>query len=267
MPWLKSSDDSDDDPLIMALCVRRSQRYILLGAMFALRCYAARHLTNGWVPAAVVGEIPKTTRLKLLSNVENGVSLVHQRGDACECIEDLYWPEGAAYAYYVHGYLDDNPTADEWDLRRRKREEGRSADLRDQAFRRDAGRCRYCSVQVGSWADNRSGRGACLDHVDPARADGIVNLVLACRECNSKKGNRTPEQAGMTLQAPPTEPPTDPVTASVATGPTTSSARTGRDGTGKPPMIRKGRANPYRRTEPNPDHHAGLPPPDERQPP
>lgn len=267
MPWLKSSDDAADDPLVLGLCTRRTQRYALLGALFALRCYAARHLTDGFLPAAVVNEIPKGLRSKLLSNVETGVSLVHQRGDACECLKDTWWPEGTSYAYYVHGYLADNPTADEFDLRKRKREEARDAELREQCYRRDAGQCRYCGVHVGAWADNRSGRGACLDHVDPNRADGIVNLVLACRECNSRKGNRTPEQAAMTLLPVPTDTATDAVTGSVTGSveiePTTSRARTGRDGTGTSPMIRRGRDNPYRRTEALADHYAGLPPPDD----
>ena len=32
------------------------------------------------------------------------------------------------------------------------------------------------------------------------------NIVTACRPCNSSKGNRTPEQAGMTLKSKPQRP-------------------------------------------------------------
>lgn len=49
-------------------------------------------------------------------------------------------------------------------------------------------------------------RKACtIDHVLPRAQGGQTtwnNLVGACFECNQKKGNRTPEQAGMKLRGP-----------------------------------------------------------------
>jgi len=59
---------------------------------------------------------------------------------------------------------------------------------------RDGGRCRYCD----------SGSDLSLDHLRPPRmggGHGPENLVTACRSCNSRKGSRTPEQAGMALVA------------------------------------------------------------------
>ena len=41
-----------------------------------------------------------------------------------------------------------------------------------------------------------------IDHIIPQLQNGShdpVNLVWACRPCNSRKGGRTPEQAGMIL--------------------------------------------------------------------
>lgn len=40
-----------------------------------------------------------------------------------------------------------------------------------------------------------------MAEVDPQHigSDLADNLVTACRSCNSSKGSRTPEQAGMTL--------------------------------------------------------------------
>jgi 5-methylcytosine-specific restriction endonuclease McrA len=59
-------------------------------------------------------------------------------------------------------------------------------------YQRDSRLCRYC----GS-IENLS-----IDHLIPRcqdGGDGVENLVVACRRCNSRKGGRTPEQAGMTL--------------------------------------------------------------------
>lgn len=59
---------------------------------------------------------------------------------------------------------------------------------------RDHGRCRYCG-DVGQ----------SIDHVLPKSRGGertMANGVLACFRCNSFKGARTPEEAGMTLLEP-----------------------------------------------------------------
>jgi 5-methylcytosine-specific restriction endonuclease McrA len=66
--------------------------------------------------------------------------------------------------------------------------------------RRDAYTCQYCGAVVTR---------PTLDHVVPRRLGGgasWTNLVTACRECNERKGGRTPEQAGMPLRRQPTEP-------------------------------------------------------------
>lgn len=61
-------------------------------------------------------------------------------------------------------------------------------------FRRDGRACRYCGTTAS---------GMTVDHVEPRAAGGgdePSNLVVACRQCNSRKGARTPEQAGMRLR-------------------------------------------------------------------
>lgn len=48
-----------------------------------------------------------------------------------------------------------------------------------------------------------------MDHVLPRSQGGTTvweNVVTACRECNHKKGGRTPEQAGMVLMIKPRQP-------------------------------------------------------------
>lgn len=60
-------------------------------------------------------------------------------------------------------------------------------------FERDGRACRYCGSEEA----------LSIDHVVPRCQGGLDNsdnLVVACRSCNSRKGGRTPEQAGMVLQ-------------------------------------------------------------------
>lgn len=65
---------------------------------------------------------------------------------------------------------------------------------------RDNHRCQYC---------NSPGPNLTIDHVIARRRggeDSWENLVTACVACNSKKGNRSPEQAGMRLMKTPKRP-------------------------------------------------------------
>jgi 5-methylcytosine-specific restriction endonuclease McrA len=73
---------------------------------------------------------------------------------------------------------------------------------------RDHFMCQYCSVRPGV-------KGLTFDHVKPRSQGGATswtNIVTACRPCNGKKGNRTPEQAGMQLRKRPEQPTWLPVT-------------------------------------------------------
>jgi len=69
---------------------------------------------------------------------------------------------------------------------------------RRAVFARDGHRCQYC----GASAEN-------LDHVVPRSRGGDhtwENVVAACRRCNTRKGNRTPFEAGMALSSTPRAP-------------------------------------------------------------
>jgi hypothetical protein len=105
-----------------------------------------------------------------------------------------------------HGWL---VTRDETILHQRlkaevERERKHDALLRDVAKAieirlRDGDECRYCGKTV-NFADRKSARGGQLDHIDP---DGD-ELAVSCRECNRRKGARTPEEAAMPLLPIPT---------------------------------------------------------------
>jgi 5-methylcytosine-specific restriction endonuclease McrA len=71
---------------------------------------------------------------------------------------------------------------------------------RRNVLRRDRYTCQYCGRQGGDLT---------VDHVLPKSRGGKStweNLVAACRACNLKKGDRTPEEAGMRLLKPPRPP-------------------------------------------------------------
>ncbi len=67
---------------------------------------------------------------------------------------------------------------------------------------RDRYTCQYCGKQPGKQA-------LTIDHVLPRSRGGKTtweNVVAACKHCNGKKGNRTPEEAGMKLLTKPAKP-------------------------------------------------------------
>jgi 5-methylcytosine-specific restriction endonuclease McrA len=69
-------------------------------------------------------------------------------------------------------------------------------------FARDRMLCLYCGGHFSRGELTR-------DHVQPVSKGGRdtwVNVVTACWACNVKKGNRTPQQAGMPLLAVPYRP-------------------------------------------------------------
>ena len=69
-------------------------------------------------------------------------------------------------------------------------------------FRRDRNTCMYCGEQ---FAQDRLTR----DHIIPRSRGGgesWTNLVAACRRCNQRKSDKTPEEANMPLLAVPFKP-------------------------------------------------------------
>lgn len=70
---------------------------------------------------------------------------------------------------------------------------------RQNLYKRDGYKCVYCGQR-----DNLT-----LDHVIPRSKggrDSWHNLVTACQRCNTEKGDRTPEEAEMTMSHRPFRP-------------------------------------------------------------
>lgn len=73
---------------------------------------------------------------------------------------------------------------------------------RRNIFKRDRYTCQYCGAQPGP-------ESLTIEHVLPRSKGGTsswTNCALACLGCNTRKANRTPEQAGMTLRRVPRKP-------------------------------------------------------------
>lgn len=63
---------------------------------------------------------------------------------------------------------------------------------------RDGDHCRYCATDV-NWTDRRGPSGGTYDHVDPRGPSTIENLVVACRSCNSAKGDKPLSRTKLSL--------------------------------------------------------------------
>jgi len=76
------------------------------------------------------------------------------------------------------------------------------AITKHKLFKRDRGLCAYCGDAIHeSQAE--------AEHIIPNSRGGKyswMNLVISCRSCNQRKGNRTPEMAGMGLLYTPYQP-------------------------------------------------------------
>jgi len=73
---------------------------------------------------------------------------------------------------------------------------------RRQIYKRDNYMCQYCGCRPGT-------EELTIDHITPRAQGGLTtwtNCVLACSECNTKKANRTPKEAGMKLRKEPVKP-------------------------------------------------------------
>ncbi|MBM3987832.1 MAG: HNH endonuclease [Planctomycetes bacterium] len=78
---------------------------------------------------------------------------------------------------------------------------------RRNLFRRDDNRCQYCGRRPGT-------KELSIDHVFPRARGGRSsweNCVLACTDCNHRKRDRTPDEAGMRLRKLPAKPRWSPI--------------------------------------------------------
>lgn len=225
MSWAKINDHLSMSVKIQGLAdpgatgaEAKRQRGEALGHWLQILTWVAAERTDGFVTTRTVDEYcTEASRARLTRPVMGRAPLLHARAEdgktpTCRCVQGRSWPDDADYA--VHDYLDYNPTRTENDVHKAKARELRNAKLKRAVRDRDRDRCRYCGKPC-KFTDRVSDDGLTFDHVDPEIADGMNNLVVACRGCNRRKGRRTPEQANMALidlDLPTTGPATGPAT-------------------------------------------------------
>jgi hypothetical protein len=212
MPWGRI-----DDRLAMSVKIRglvdpgatglraKKQRAESLGVWSQLLSWASGERSDGFVTADILDLFGwDEANARLLRARFDRAPLLHRRtdGEACECMAGRTWVDD--YEYLIHDYLDRNPSRSENDVHRAKSRELKDPRLKHAVRQRDRDLCRYCG-KLCRHSDRKSDDGLTFDHVDPEIADGLNNLVVACRGCNNRKRRRTPEQAGMALLPAPAD--------------------------------------------------------------
>lgn len=106
-----------------------------------------------------------------------------------------------AYDFHIHSVSSTFPYPSVIRLKRYFRRPYKEIALnRKNIIKRDRHICQYCGKNTQAMT---------VDHVIPKCFGGEEswsNLVCACLRCNTTKGNRTPEQAGMKLLRKPKKP-------------------------------------------------------------
>lgn len=176
-----------------------------LWTMAGADCQAT--LSDGVVTRSQIARLLPDAGLAIeLAGILVGVGLWHEPGHDCPRCEQPPEKGWIFHDWWDLGY----DRADQVKTTRRKRRELKDSKLHAQVWARDCldpsdptlAACRYCGTVLKKH-DHRGTGKAHLDHVDPTKAAGPENVVLACGDCNRRKGQRTPAQAGMTLNPPP----------------------------------------------------------------
>lgn len=131
----------------------------------------------------------------LLAQTLVKAGLWHGHGHDCERCPTVPERSYLFHDWFSLGYS----TGADVKLARDKRKELKDPKLIASVWARDCtdfpkascGNCRYCGREVKR-ATQKGDLRPEMDHIDPTKAIGPVNVVLACAECNRKKGRRTP---------------------------------------------------------------------------
>lgn len=192
MPWVRSGDNSATYPLVMSVAGLpgadgRSVNEVY-GFVARLAMLSASHTTDYVVDAGTVAMIGG-------ANTDDLVKLCKKVGLLRQCRVD------GRVAYKVIDDPDFLHLRLKAEIEWERQQKADAADLKIAVpvRLRDGDQCRYCRA----WVDFRLRKGkhrGTYDHIDPADR---ATFVVCCGDCNSRKGKRTPEQAGMVLLPPP----------------------------------------------------------------
>lgn len=190
MPWGRLDDEANGNAKLLCLS---DSAWRMWGCGLI---YCQANLTDGFIPTFAIETFGVRARNK--RSVAQELCTPQVVGKAALWL-------ATAGGYQVHDYLQWN------DARSTVVAKRAIADVRRQLYtnkellivirERDGNQCRYCGVLV-NWKDRRGPQGATYDHILAAGGNSVDNVVVACRGCNSSKGQRTPDEAGMNLRPP-----------------------------------------------------------------
>lgn len=188
--WMKLDDKLHDHPKV------RDPELAAVGLWTLSGSWVGANLTDGFIPEFVARRWASPQRLKKLAGwlVTRGLWEPGERG------HEIGW--------WYHDWTDYNPTEGQTtvDIERLRWQRAnalkKAKPLREKIVARDKGRCRYCGIRV-NWSDRKSPSGGTYDHVDPDGPNTLENVVTACRRCNGRKRDRTPEEWGTPLRPVP----------------------------------------------------------------
>ena len=150
--------------------------------------WSSRNLTDGFVPAGMPARFCGDHEAAVRELLERGLWMRTKGG------------------YTFHDWTDWNQSKEAVKAKRtanaRRQALFRDPVLKAAVRERDQDMCRYCGALV-RWGGGRSPMAGTYDHVDPAGENTYDNIVVSCLSCNSRKGGRTPFQAGMKVLDPP----------------------------------------------------------------
>ena len=141
-------------------------------------------LNIDFTPLGIQKNLKKIMRLEI-----KGKMTVLERYDKFIQSENGIWQVPAVFLYNKYVKIDP-----------------KTSPSKRSVLMRDGYTCQYCLEEL-------SKKAATIDHVKPVShfkkksyANTWDNMVAACKECNSTKADRTPEQAGMKLHSEPGKP-------------------------------------------------------------
>jgi hypothetical protein len=183
MKWLKLSNNvTTDSKLALIAAKSKSYRHEVIALWIHLLCVASQKENRGKLGDLDFEEIDYL--LEFLSGKSQKIyNEMQQRlldGD-----QIINWSEYQA-----------DPTARDRQRRSRLKRQGKlnEYESKEKIFERDDYKCVYCLSD-----DNLT-----LDHMLPITrggSDSVSNLVTACKKCNFKKNNKTPDEAGYIFQS------------------------------------------------------------------
>lgn len=190
MPWGRLDDKANGNAKLLALS---DSAWRMWGCGLI---YCQNNLTDGFIPSFAIDAFGVRAKNKQAVADELCRSLVPGKGPLWHKVDS---------GYQVHDYLDWNDSRESVEKQRLAALQRKllleNPGLRKQIRDRDGDDCRYCGRTV-RWNDRKGQLGGTYDHVRPLGGNALDNVVVACRSCNSRKGGRTPEAAGMPLLSP-----------------------------------------------------------------